>query len=169
MMPKTLVAAMAGPFSRDFRATPKSSISRSELSALDPLYAQYQDFLTSRADVIENKQSNYVDWQELSLRWEALKKLDELVSVLTPTEIQSFINLTQSDENSQHYVSNTGLFITKLIAISYNGGHNDFVLDVRGLKPFDYLGYNLTQNHGTPLRILVRGTIGYGGVFRANG
>ncbi len=156
-----------GPFGKDFRPTPRSSISRSELSALDPLYTQYQDFLTFRADIFED-QLDY-DTDKFPLQSKTREKLDSIVDVLTPFEIQSFINLTQSDENKLHYGHNTGLFLSRLISLSHESGNNDFVMDLRGLKPIDYVGYNLIEKEDQTLRILVRGTLGYHGMYKVEG
>lgn len=69
--------------------------------------------------------------------------------LLTPLEINQFLQLTQPFEQEYGYTARTGLYVTKLIQESYHEGHMNFILNTKNLPPLHYLGYHLV---GGPLR-----------------
>ena len=72
--------------------------------------------------------------------------LGSVSEVLTPSEIDAFLQATLPyentlpDKNTFGYVLNTSKFITGLIQNSYNAGFNNFVIHTLNIKPFDSLG-----------------------------
>lgn len=72
---------------------------------------------------------------------------NEITEVLSPDQINAFLQSTVEFENHEHYKTKTGYFISALIQKSYNAGYNDFFLSTKMLSPVNELA-SLLQ--GTP-------------------
>lgn len=77
--------------------------------------------------------------------------------ILTPEEINLFLQATVVHEEHPSYVIITSLFISKLIQNSYNDGYNDFVLDTELLSSIMGLGYDLNGTEDNPINLTIYG------------
>lgn len=85
----------------------------------------------------------------------------EVKGVLTPEQINQFLQATTLFQDHVNYVDNTGVFVSKLIQNSCNAGYNDFVLNIpRMNKKLNHLGSNLSGYYSDNLRITVNGNLG---------
>ncbi|MFH1637430.1 MAG: hypothetical protein ABIB71_03325 [Candidatus Woesearchaeota archaeon] len=83
-------------------------------------------------------------------------------SILTPGQINSFLQATMRYEDHKNYSENTGFFITRLIQNSHNAGNNKFTLNTRTLsKEIDWLGFELKGSNDRLLEIIVGGNVGH--------
>ncbi|MFH1065430.1 MAG: hypothetical protein V1734_02915 [Nanoarchaeota archaeon] len=81
--------------------------------------------------------------------------------ILTPEQINIFLQATNARHNSQNYSFNTGLLISKLMQDSYNAGHSEFRLDTVSLdKQADNIGYGISGTGKRPIQIIITGTAG---------
>ncbi len=79
-----------------------------------------------------------------------------ITEILTPFQINAFLQLTLFHKTRRWYGVTVGTFINKLIRNSYTKGHNDFYLNVTA--PFNSLGLEW-KGHESRLSILVLGDI----------
>lgn len=86
--------------------------------------------------------------------------LKSITDILTPHQINSFLQATISKEQHENYQENTGHFISRLIQNSYNAGHNDFTLNTTNLKPIHLIGFKLKGKSRNKIRITTRGNAG---------
>jgi len=80
--------------------------------------------------------------------------------ILTPNQINAFLQQTILCENRPNYSNSTGLFISQLIQNSYDSGSNNFTLDSTELREIVDLGF---KNQGTPdrpIEITITGNTG---------
>ncbi len=77
---------------------------------------------------------------------------DDIVDVLTPEQINRFLQMTVQCERYEQYAELTGSFVSRLLQNSYNAGHNNFTLDTRKICPIFGLGSFV---YGTPERPLI--------------
>jgi len=88
--------------------------------------------------------------------------LDEVKAILTPEQINTFLQATIPYEAHKNYAENTGYFITKLIQNSYDAGNNGFKLNTNTLPTaINYIGLKLEGKKDKPLELLVEGDVGY--------
>jgi len=80
--------------------------------------------------------------------------------ILTPTQINVFLQHTTLYENNQHYSGITGYFISQLIQNSYNDGYNNFSLNTSELQDISFLGHRI---EGTPKKTIELTVIGQTG------
>ena len=80
--------------------------------------------------------------------------------VLSPCDINIFLQQTREYENHKNYRQNTGLFVTRLIQNSCKAGNNDFELDLKSLKPIDYLAFEISGTKERRVSITVKGRAG---------
>ena len=80
--------------------------------------------------------------------------------VLTPLEINTFLQTTIHYEQHHNYSDATGFFISRLIHNSYNAGHTNFQLDLTSFKPIHRVGYTIKSDLKNPCIIHVAGTVG---------
>ena len=66
--------------------------------------------------------------------------IQESPEILTPNEINIFVQAAISYEHIPWYESHLGHFVTRLIQNSYGANHNDFILKMNLSKPINYLG-----------------------------
>ena len=80
--------------------------------------------------------------------------------VLTPEQINSFLQTTITYENDKNYQHYMGLFVSKLIQNSYDNGHNNFVLNTKALKEMHSIGYKLEGTEEKQIQITIEGNTG---------
>ncbi|MFH1637494.1 MAG: hypothetical protein ABIB71_03655 [Candidatus Woesearchaeota archaeon] len=112
-------------------------------------------------------------FEELMRQYEGLVKLvtwnndfkkiiSGVNSVLTPEQINSFLQATIKYEGHKKYSQNTGFFITRLIQNSHNAGNNKFTLHTKALsKEINGIGYELKGRGNNVLEIIVDGDAGH--------
>lgn len=89
------------------------------------------------------------------------QSLEPIVHVLSPNQIDLFLQSTMIFEDHQNYVDLTGLFVTKLVQNSYSNGYNDFILNTMNLPALNRLGSYLCAGlERDEPRCIVRGDIG---------
>ena len=88
-------------------------------------------------------------------------RLNKITDILTPTDINLFLQTTIRHEQHKNYDWATGHFISELIQNSYDAGHNDFTLSTTALKRIHNLGSYLEGTKKRPLEITIKGNIGY--------
>ena len=86
-----------------------------------------------------------------------IKTVDQ---VLTPEEINSFLQQTIPYEQHYYYKERTGDMVSKLIQNSYDAGHNNFKLNTKALKEVDAIALGLIGQKENPINILVQGNLG---------
>ena len=96
-----------------------------------------------------------------------LKPVDEtLTEVLTPEDIgkvfQVILYETEDEPidqwNSDRIAQRIGIFVSKLVQLSYDAGHNDFLLVTQNSKRIiSYIGYNLKGTRERLLRLNIQG------------
>ena len=89
----------------------------------------------------------------------AASNLEELNPILTPADIETFLPLTQLYESESCYNRITGQFLTSLIKIAHNSGHNEFNLNFNGLRACSWLCNQLLQKDNEPLSVRIRGKL----------
>jgi len=82
-----------------------------------------------------------------------------ITEVLTPSEINSFLQTTQQFGGHQNYSWCTGRILSVLLQNSYNKGYNHFNLETRNLPRISGIGYLIgkEENH---LILSVQGNVG---------
>ncbi len=78
--------------------------------------------------------------------------------VLTPAEINAFLQATTVYIESEEYSEHTATFISKLIQNSYHAGHNKFFLMPR--TQYDLLGSYLKGSTEQPIELYIRREVG---------
>ncbi|MFH1638034.1 MAG: hypothetical protein ABIB71_06420 [Candidatus Woesearchaeota archaeon] len=112
------------------------------------LLRQYEDLLKEELAYIEEEAIN---------------------SILSPEQINSFLQATIRYEDYKHFGWNTGMFITQLIQNSHEAGNNRFTLTTKAFsKRIDHIGLRLQGIGNKKLEILVEGDVGNFCAFRAN-
>ncbi|MFH1638134.1 MAG: hypothetical protein ABIB71_06935 [Candidatus Woesearchaeota archaeon] len=85
----------------------------------------------------------------------------EINPVLSPEEINSFLQATIKYEGHENYSFTTGLLITRLIQNSYDAGNKRFRLDTKALsKDIHNIAYKLKGKEDNLLEIIVGGNVG---------
>ncbi|MBU2637392.1 MAG: hypothetical protein KJ955_00275 [Nanoarchaeota archaeon] len=83
--------------------------------------------------------------------------------ILTPEQINLFLQATTAFQGSKNYSFNTGLFLSRLMQDSHKAGHSKFDLDTSALdKQVEYIGYDLSGTEKCPVQLLIRNNAGYG-------
>ena len=77
--------------------------------------------------------------------------------VLSPTEINLFLQLTDIYKDHGSYPINTGPFVTRLIQSSYNANNNGFYLDITSLGPLNYIAFRLKGDKNNPINLTIDG------------
>ena len=122
------------------------------------LIKKYEAFL--EAKITSNMGGNGRLESDFRIIW----KLDD---ILTPNEINAFLQLTMCYEEHKQYSLNTGIFLTKLIENSYNNGNNQFRLDIVTSKMLNYLVWDFKGTDERPIDITISGSIGDNFGYRA--
>ena len=117
----------------------------------------------------EHKFSGLFRKNEHCLEIDAKYKLDDPIKaynyinenvkeILTPSEINAFLQTTTVYEDNKRYSRRTGEFISQLIQNSYDAGHNNFVLNTT--KSMSYVGLELEGCPERMIYIYINGDIG---------
>jgi hypothetical protein len=80
--------------------------------------------------------------------------------VLTPSEINSFLQATKPWQEKEVYKNWTGRVISQLIQNSYDAGHNDFVLNTKDLAPISVIATEVVGKDDDHVRLWVEGGVG---------
>ena len=99
------------------------------------------------------------DGYSLDEMWQLVRHNPYLSEVLTPAEINYFLQATQQHESHKNYYNNTGVILSRLIQNSYCAGYNDFMLNTKNISRTDDLGTLLIGTEDCPLSITVQGNI----------
>ncbi|MBI4453656.1 hypothetical protein HY636_03355 [Candidatus Woesearchaeota archaeon] len=94
---------------------------------------------------------------------EFVRKNLENKMVLTPLEINAFLQMTLESEGREkdYMIEGAGMFISTLIQNSYNARHNHFVLDTSNLRgKIDKLGWFIKGSSKRLINIKVFGDLG---------
>ena len=91
---------------------------------------------------------------------EADEEMEKMTLVLTPNDINAFLQTIFRYEQNIKYSWRTGELISKLIQNSYNAGYNDFNLSTVNLKKIHDVGIELKGRKEQPIRITVIGNTG---------
>ncbi|MFH1637621.1 MAG: hypothetical protein ABIB71_04330 [Candidatus Woesearchaeota archaeon] len=86
--------------------------------------------------------------------------LDKLDAILTPQQINSFLQSTIRYEQNENYICYTGAFISRLMQNSYNARHNGFFFNTSALKEIDNMAYKIKGTHLNPIRVKIEGNVG---------
>jgi len=85
---------------------------------------------------------------------------DQIKTVLSPAEINTFLQSTITNEDHSYYLLNTSIFLSGLIQTSYNDGNSLFDLNVQNLRPLSAMGAFLSGSQEQPLSVRVKGDVG---------
>lgn len=88
---------------------------------------------------------------------------EKITEILTPGEINCFLQATIKYENEKKYSNysyDTGLVITRLMYNSYLQRHNNFYLDTVDLLPIDCIGYKVEGTKERQLLVTINGEAG---------
>ena len=105
------------------------------------------------------KYERYLDL-EYSPKNDLWPELNEITDILTPADINTFLQLTIQHEQHKKYCVRTGRVILKLIQNSYDAGHNNFTFDTTALKEIDDFGSDLEGTEERPIEITITGNTG---------
>jgi len=85
----------------------------------------------------------------------------DITEILTPDEINSFLQATQQHESHRNYSWNTGSMVSRLIQNSYNKGYNNFLLNLKNdyFYTHDNIGIHLLGTEATPLFLTIQGDV----------
>jgi len=143
----------------------------------------FDDFISgyklTQLDEVRRVQTVGTDFSELLRKYE--EKLndpslhhEDLTEVLTPSEINSFLQTTQQFGDHKYYFWKTGKILSTLLQSSYNQGYNHFNLETNNLSKISGIGHLIgkEENH---LVLSVQGDVGNVGrriqysIFTING
>ncbi|MFH1638029.1 MAG: hypothetical protein ABIB71_06395 [Candidatus Woesearchaeota archaeon] len=89
------------------------------------------------------------------------KVIAEIGIVLTPEQINSFLQATIRCERHKNYQWTTGFFITRLMQNSHNAGNNKFTLNTKALsKDIHHIGWPLKGRGDNLLEVIIDGDVG---------
>ena len=97
----------------------------------------------------------------LSMEWRNELLREYVTEVLSPCDINIFLQQTRDYEDHTNYRRNTGLFISQLISNSHYAGNNEFELDMNSLKPINGLVSNVSGTEKRMVRVVITGEVGY--------
>ena len=123
-------------------------------SKLGCLLDVYEEALECMGSWDDNSDEDY-DWIECYLKSKRRRE-----TILSPQEMNSFLQLTYIFTGDFMYQKNTSVFLNRLLQVSYDAGHNEFCLNTNSLPPFDFLGSSVRGNRKRPLKITVDGNLG---------
>jgi len=88
------------------------------------------------------------------------KIMTQSLPVLNSRQINQFIEATIEYEDRKQYLGYTGIFVSTLIQIAYNAGHNDFIFEPKGTQPLELFGTNLKGTEENPIRLTINAQTG---------
>ena len=145
------IVSMAGPFKQTYtRSSTPTIISKS--SKFTDLFDSLKKMLDFRGEQNQGQLSAAIP------------------GILTPQEIQSFLEQTVALENHPQYCNITSRVASRLIQNAVNADHSEFRFNLRGMKPLNGFCYDLKPKANSPLpTIVVHGTLGESLFSYANG
>ncbi len=94
--------------------------------------------------------------------------IEDISKILTPEEINQFLQMTIEIESHDNYQVRTGIFLSRLIQNSYDAGNNDFHLDTTSLtRHLTYFCMLIEGEEERPININIRGDVGYSFGFKS--
>ena len=150
------IVQMNGIFGKNYRPAAKPVVLTRTTSKYDSLLRVCEEL--AALDKIVVKSSSRVN-----RHYPPLKRVSDR---LKPSEIQEFIQLTQSFESMPSYCSAVGLIASKLIQNASKQGHRQFDFDLENVKPLHYFGLNIRE---PDLQMLIRGKLGENCLQNAQG
>ncbi len=114
-----------------------------QVSELSDLLGDYAEFL--------DKKINYDKTEEI---------VQSDTIILTPKEIDDFLQDTNYFKDHENYRKKTGIFISQLIQTSYNAGNNNFNLNTENLNKIDELCVDIKGEKEKPIKINIKGDSG---------
>ena len=84
----------------------------------------------------------------------------EIPNILTPEQINTFLQYTMTYEDRPNYKAVTSHVISQLIQNSYRKGYNNFRINTKTLQQFDFFAGDLTGKKRKPIHINIEGDIG---------
>jgi hypothetical protein len=143
----------------------QTSIKRSDDSSIDNLFGY------SASDV-ENENQIEVDGNSLSPvihEYQRLLDSRELSTpklnhkfILTPDEIDSFLQLQEIFLDHEYNIRHFGKYVSSLIQNSYDAGYNGFEFNLENVEEFPYLGCHIKGNDKNLIKIKIVGDVGCG-------
>ena len=100
--------------------------------------------------------------QYLNVRDKGTLLKDHVEEILSPCDLNIFVQQTRHYEDHTSYDSDTGDFISQLIQNSYHAGNNDFELDMKYLKIIDYLASDISGTEERMVKMVITGEVGMG-------
>lgn len=88
------------------------------------------------------------------------KVKENITEILSPLEINAFLQQSSEYEKYKHYDSITGLVITQLIHNSCQQGNSNFYVDLKSLPLLHHIGYSLKNTTEQQLLIAIDGNVG---------
>jgi len=84
----------------------------------------------------------------------------EVLTQLTPEEIDRFLQYTLRYEDHFMHGLRAGEFVSKLVQNSYEAGHSRFTFDTQGIERISHIGYRLQATEENPITLTVHGNVG---------
>ena len=111
---------------------------------------------------INNDFSELLEKYKLALEHNSIWALEqETNNILSPVEINSFLQATRQYGDHKDYSWKTGFFLSHLILNSYRVGYNHFTLQTESLPLISGIGENIGGVKANPLSIFVQGNTGF--------
>ena len=139
--------------------------------------SRFTDFLAGyepgELEEVRRVQTVGKDFSDLMRKYERLLDIDNLVvgssvyniqditEVLTPDEINHFLQGTQQYNDHRNYPWRTGIMVSRLIQNSYDHGYNPFWFNTENLSEIDCLGSLIVGKRETPISVTIQGNLGY--------
>ncbi len=130
---------------------PQPIVKTKDLGKIIKLYEQALH--NSRGKMSELKSLITVHGQQVRLEQAIMPE------ILHPQEINLFLKHTMSYEDHQDYAMITGIFLTRLLERSYQGGFNNFEIYLPD-QALMYLGLELKAAEQQPLKVTFKGKVG---------
>ena len=137
---------------------------------------RFDDFLSGyeqgKLEEVKRVQTVGTDFSDLMKKYEEKLKNPEIqnyahyhvqiiTEVLTPDEINHFLQATQQYADHKDYSWKTGYMFSSLIQNSYDQGYNDFRLNTTLLPGIDLMGSYIVGKRKDPVLVTVQGNLGF--------
>lgn len=110
------------------------------------------------AELLE-KYVGYLSVPDFGQDHEVIEK--SITEILTPEEIDAFLQATAAYEDQEWFKEKTGFFISRLLQNSYNHSYNNFSLNMENIYPVNYICFKLTGTKERPIMVTIEGNVGY--------
>ena len=143
------------------------AIKRSQDISVDSLFGYTANDIEniSEIEVIDDGDvsaaiGDYRIFLEKEIRFDRVKGECDTKIVLSPSQIEMFLQKTSKFHQHKNYSKHTGSFLSSLIQNSYNEGHNDFYFNLHNQPLISRLGRNICARDNNPLNLYVDGNLG---------